>query len=149
VTKVRDDTMLSSKFWRTSFEERRCLVPASSFCEPNGDVKPSTWHWFALQGEDERPLFAFPGIWRRYNGPVRKNGDAVDLEVYSFLTTTPNPLVETINHERMPVLLTEEREFETWLHGSDDEAMALAREYPPERMHIVQEGFYKEDRVAA
>ncbi len=98
---------------------------------------------------DERPLFAFPGIWRRYQGPVRKNGDAVDIEVYSFLTTTPNPLVETINHERTPVPLTREHEFATWLHGSDDEAMGLAQEYPPERMRIVQEGFYKKDRVAA
>ena len=68
VTNVRDDKILESKFWRGSFEERRCLVPATSFCEPNGDVKPATWHWFALSGTDERPLFAFPGIWRRYQG---------------------------------------------------------------------------------
>jgi putative SOS response-associated peptidase YedK len=112
-------------------------------------VKPATWHWFALKGDGERPLFAFPGIWRKYIGPVKKNGDPVSIDVYAFLTTTPNPLVETINHERMPVLLTHEHEFETWLHGSDDEAMALAKEYPPERMRIVQEGFFKEDRVAA
>jgi putative SOS response-associated peptidase YedK len=44
VTNVRDDTILKSKFWRGSFEERRCLVPATSFCEPKGDVKPATWH---------------------------------------------------------------------------------------------------------
>lgn len=56
---------------------------------------------------------AFPGIWRRYRGPVKKNGEAVDIEVYSFLTTTPNPPVETINHERMRVLLAHEHEFET------------------------------------
>jgi putative SOS response-associated peptidase YedK len=71
------------------------------------------------------------------------------LEVYSFLTTTPNPLVETINHERMPVLLTTEHEFSTWLTGTSAEAMALARQYPPECMCIVQEGFDKEDRLAA
>ena len=106
VPNVRDDTILKSKFWRGSFEERRCLVPATSFCEPNGDVKPATWHWFAINGSEPRPIFAFPGIWRRYQGPVRKDGPKVDLEVYSFLTTTPNKLVETINHERMPVLLT-------------------------------------------
>ena len=47
VTNVRDDKVLESRFWRSSFEERRCLVPATSFCEPNGDVKPATWHWFA------------------------------------------------------------------------------------------------------
>jgi len=53
-----------------------------------------------------------------------------------------------INHERMPVLLTQEEEFETWLKGSPDEAMALAREYPADQMQIVQEGFDKEDRLA-
>jgi putative SOS response-associated peptidase YedK len=49
---------------------------------------------------------------------------------YAFLTTTPNPLVATIKHERMPVLLAREEEFDTWLRGSPDEAFALAREYP-------------------
>lgn len=147
VTNVRDDKLRTSGFWRSSFEQRRCLVPASSFCEPNGDVKPATWHWFAIAGDDPRPLFAFPGIWRRYTGPVKKDGPNVDIETYAFLTTTLNPLVATINHERMPVLLTREEEFETWLRGSADEAFALAREYPPGQMRIVREGFDKEDSV--
>lgn len=149
VTNVRDDKILTSKFWRKSFEERRCLVPATSFCEPNGDVKPATWHWFSLKGADSRPMFAFPGIWRHYKGPMKKDGPNVELDTYSFLTTTPNSLVATINHERMPVLLTREEEFDTWLLGSADEAFALAREYPPEKMRIVQEGFKKEDLLAA
>jgi putative SOS response-associated peptidase YedK len=149
VTNVRDDTILKSAFWKSSFQERRCLVPASSFCEPNGDVKPATWHWFSLKGEEARPLFAFPGIWRGYKGPMKKDGPNVDIATYAFLTTTPNSLVATINHERMPVLLTREDEFDTWLRGSVDEAFALAREYPPEQMRIVQEGFDKEDRLAA
>jgi len=149
VTNVRDDTILASPFWRRSFEERRCLVPASSFCEPNGDVKPATWHWFALSGNEDRSLFAFPGIWKRYRGPLKKDGPSFEIDTYSFLTTTPNPLVSTINHERMPVLLTREEEFATWLRGSTDEALALARQYPPEQMRIVQEGFDKQDLLVA
>ena len=31
VTNVRDDKARTSSFWRESFEQRRCLVPASSF----------------------------------------------------------------------------------------------------------------------
>jgi hypothetical protein len=58
-------------------------------------------------------------------------------------------LVATINHERMPVLLRHEEEFETWLNGSPEDAFALAREYPPERMCIVQEGFEKKDLLRA
>ena len=42
VTNIRDDKA-QSKFWRTSFEQRRCLVPASSYCVPKGG-KPATWH---------------------------------------------------------------------------------------------------------
>lgn len=146
VTNVRDDKIASSPFWRESFEQRRCLVPATSFCEPNGDVKPATWHWFALTGDEPRPLFAFPGIWRRWRGPLKKDGEAVDLDVYAFLTTTPNALVATVNHERMPVLLDSEDLFDCWLNGTPDEARALAREYAPDGMQIVREGFEKEDR---
>jgi putative SOS response-associated peptidase YedK len=54
VTNVREDKILTSKFWRGSFDARRCLVPASSFCEPNSKVKPATWHWFALAGDEPR-----------------------------------------------------------------------------------------------
>jgi putative SOS response-associated peptidase YedK len=49
----------------------------------------------------------------------------------------------------MPVLLAREEEFETWLRGSANEAFALAREYPPGQMRIVQEGLKKEDLLAA
>jgi putative SOS response-associated peptidase YedK len=94
-------------------------------------------------------MFAFPGIWRRYQGPVRKDGPKVDLEVYAFLTTTPNNLVATVNHERMPVLLTREEEFDAWLNGAPQVAFALAREHPTEQMRIVQEGFKKQDLLAA
>ena len=116
----------------------------------HGDVKPATWNWFAIRdGDDARPLFAFPGVWRGYKGPVKKDGPNVEIETYAFLTTTPNPLVAPINHDRMPVLLTREEEFEAWLKGSPDEAFALLREYPADRMHIVQEGLDKEDLLRA
>ena len=147
VTNFRDDK-IDSRFWSESFQTRRCLVPATSFSEPNGDVSPATWHWFALSGDDPRPLFAFAGIWRRWSGPLRKDGPPVDLDVYSFLTTTPNLLVATVNHERMPVLLTSQSDHAAWLDGTPAEARALAREYPPELMRIVQAGFEKRDLLS-
>jgi putative SOS response-associated peptidase YedK len=59
VTNVRDDKILISRFWRPSFEAHRCLVPASSYCEPNNKT-PATRFLFALKGDEGRPLFAFP-----------------------------------------------------------------------------------------
>ncbi len=147
VTNFRDDRTRASPFWRDSFELRRCLVPVSSFAEPR-EVTPATWHWFALARDEPRPLFAFAGIWRRFKGPLKKDGPIVELDVYAFMTTTPNALVATINHERMPVILADEQSQATWLDGTPDEAFALAREHPPEAMRIVQAGFDKRDNLA-
>jgi len=46
VTNLRDDK-LDSRFWATSFRERRCLVPVTSFAEPKGR-SPAIWHWQKL-----------------------------------------------------------------------------------------------------
>jgi putative SOS response-associated peptidase YedK len=148
VTNTRDDK-LASRFWRPSFEQRRCLVPATSFCEPHDDRRPATWHWFALQGEEPRPLFAFAGIWQRWRGPVKKDGPAVDIEVFSFLTTQPNALTASINHERSPVLLAGESAMDLWLAGSPSDVRRLLEPFPADRMRIVQEGFEKKDLLTA
>lgn len=147
VTNTRDDKARSSSFWRDSFDKRRCLVPVTCFAEPK-EVTPATWHWFALKGDKPRPLFAFAGLWRHHNGPIKKDAGTVELDVYSFMTTTPNKLVGSINHERMPVLLSSEQDFETWMTGTPDEAFNLMREYPPTKMAMVQSGFEKRDLLA-
>ena len=144
VTNVRDDKILASPFWRTSFEQRRFLVPASSYFEPKGE-KPATWHWFALHGDEHRPLFAFPGVWTRYRGPLKKDGENVDQEVFAFMTTEPNELTQSINHERMPVLISDPADYEMWLSGSTEDAFNLARSYAAEQMRIVQSGCDRED----
>jgi putative SOS response-associated peptidase YedK len=117
VTNTRDDKV-HTKFWKDSFEKRRCL-------------------------------FAFPGIYRQWKGPIRKDGPNADIEVFSFLTTLPNALTETINHERSPVLLTGEEEFSTWLTGTPEEAFGLIKASDPASMEIVQSGLEKKDLLAA
>jgi putative SOS response-associated peptidase YedK len=65
------------------------------------------------------------------------------------MTTLPNALTATINHERSPVIFTEEREFDTWLRGSPDEAFGLIKTSDPHSMQIVQSGLDKKDLLAA
>jgi putative SOS response-associated peptidase YedK len=65
--------------------------------------------------------------------------------VFSFMTTLPNTLTMTINHERSPVLLTEEAEFAAWLTGTPEDAFELIKVSDPSRMSIVQSGFEKKD----
>lgn len=147
VTNTRDDKVQTS-FWKPSFEQRRCLVPASSYCEPNGQT-PCTWHWFAINGDDPRPLFAFAGIWRSWNGPIKKGGPNVEQNVFSFMTTLPNELTASINHERMPVLLSSEADQEQWLSGTPSEAKSLVRSFEADAMRIVQRGKEKVDLLIA
>lgn len=63
------------------------------------------------------------------------------------MTTLPNALVATVNHERMPVLLTTEEDHETWLNGSVEDALGLVKPFPPEMMKLVQTGYDKRDRL--
>src|SRR6266446_7574667 len=68
VTNIRTTT---SPHWRGWLKrENRCLVPANSFAEyapePNPETKKKDVVWFALN--DDRPLFAFAGIWTEFRG---------------------------------------------------------------------------------
>jgi len=80
---------------------------------------------------------------------LKKDGPIVEIDVFAFMTTNPNELVATINHERMPVILTQEAEFQQWLNGTRREAYSLVKQYPAEKMRIVQSGSDKKDLLAA
>ncbi len=49
----------------------------------------------------------------------------------------------------MPVLLSEETNFDTWLSASVSEAFALARSFDLTAMQIVRSGFEKKVPLAA
>jgi putative SOS response-associated peptidase YedK len=133
VTNVRN---LKSPYWRGWLKaEWRCLVPATSFCEWT-DSRPKVTHWFAL--DDSRPLFAFAGIWRLWTG--ERKGETGEHCLFSFLTTESNDVVRPIHAKAMPVLLTTDDEWDTWLNGAVNEATALQRPLPNELLRIVATG---------
>ena len=65
------------------------------------------------------------------------------------MTTNSNELVATINHERMPMILTEETEFQQWLNGTTCEAYSLVQQYPAEQMSIIQSGPENKDLLVS
>jgi len=118
VTNVRNT---QSGWWRPWLEPRwRCLVPATSFCEWT-DAPPKVTHWFAL--DDERPLFAFAGIWRPWTGERGK--ERGEHLLHGFLTTEPNAVVRPVHAKAMPVMLTTPEAWDVWLRAPADEALAL------------------------
>jgi putative SOS response-associated peptidase YedK len=88
-------------------------------------------------------------VWTKCKGPLKKKGDAIEQKVLAFMTTEPNTLTASINHERLPVLLSDPADFENWLSGSAEEAFKLARSYSAEQMRIVQSGSDRRDLLEA
>ena len=141
VTNVRNT---ASSYWKPYLSaQHRCLVPFTSFSEyaDKGGKKIPTW--FAR--DEDRPLMAFAGIWRVWRGErgtkteVAEHG-AEEHELFAFLTCPPNSVVEPIHPKAMPVILTESGEWDAWLGGETQEAMALQRPLRPELLRIVAEG---------
>ncbi|MBE7196540.1 MAG: SOS response-associated peptidase family protein [Parafilimonas terrae] len=141
VTNVRN---VASPHWRPWLKPaHRCLVPVTAFSE-YADTKPrKTPVWFALT--EERPLFAFAGIWRPWTG-VRgtkaENPDRAEEEhrLFSFLTTEANGVVGPVHPKAMPVLLTKPEEWATWLEAPTAEALRLQRPLPDDAMREVARG---------
>lgn len=92
VTNARDDK-LSSFTWRFSVAERRCLIPAVAYYEPDGPVGGKWEVRFTLS---DQPMFFFAGIWET----DRTDG----ARSFSMLTTSPNELAAKL-HDRMPLIL--------------------------------------------
>ncbi len=136
VNNARDDKLQTSSFWKKSFVERRCLIPATSFCEAKGR-NPATYVWFGVNGEDARPPFALAGVWRAFNGNY--GGEHCDLITSSMITTTPNELVGDTHPDRMPAILHPE-DYEEWLTSEPEVAFKLIRPFPTEKMVIYQSG---------
>lgn len=137
---ARDDKLLSSELWRSSFHYRRCLIPATGYCETKGR-KPAEFHWFGMQADnpDMRPLFALAGMWRMESEMLHGSGES-GLR-HTMVTTNANELARPIHAKgRMPAIVSPD-DYETWLSGTVDRALRLLKPFPSSEMRITLHGF--------
>lgn len=103
----------------------RCIIPLTGFAEAEGVKGSMTRTWFNVKGQ---PIFGWAGLWRVSDewGPV-----------YSGVMTDCNEAIRPV-HNRMPVLLDPD-EYDTWLNGTFDDALAFQlRCYPDEMIEMTR-----------
>lgn len=119
--------------------QSRCLVPFTSFSEPDqssgGDRKPV---WFALN--EERPLAFFAGIWTHWTSVRKKAEGEISCDLFGFLTTEANPVVGRYHPKAMPVILTQSHEWDRWLTAPWEDVADLQRPLPGSMLTIVAKG---------
>lgn len=121
------ETVASSPVFRTPFQRRRCLIPASGFYEwKKVDAKTKQPYRFEMASGK---MFAFAGLWDAWKDPVHNEW----LQSFTIITTTPNELTAQV-HNRMPVILAE-RHYDRWLARDDARLpLYLLRPYPTDEM---------------
>jgi len=115
---ARSETVSEKPSFRSGFETRRCLVPATGFYEwrKNGPSR-APYHLRLKSGE----IFAMAGIWRhRTDEPT----DDKAPDAFVVMTTTANRVVAAI-HDRMPVILGRS-DYDRWLDPSNQNPSDLA-----------------------
>ncbi len=143
---------LTFPHWKRWFNvEHRCIVPVTSFAEPDpesqvpGGKVPNAW--FAR--DEQKSLMFFAGIHVPQWQSVRKVKDGLTTDdLYGFLTTDPNALVEPIRENAMPVLLLTQEDVEVWMQAPWDEAKVLARPLPEDALIISSREPYGSSIVA-
>ncbi|WP_141335461.1 SOS response-associated peptidase [Paenibacillus sp. tmac-D7] len=124
---ARAETVAEKPSFRTLLSRKRCLIPADGFYEwkkTGGGKQPVR---FVLK---DGGLFGMAAL---YDTWVGEDGDK--LHTCTIVTTAANGLVAEV-HERMPVILTRERE-KVWLDRSvreQAELLPLLEPFPAERM---------------
>ncbi|WP_422369866.1 SOS response-associated peptidase [Hoeflea sp.] len=137
VTNVRN---ASSPHWRRWLGiESRCVVPANEFAEPDPAIKKDGERtpnaWFALS--EERPLFFFAGIWTRWTSVRKLKEGEIETDLFAFLTTEPNAIVEPVHRKAMPVILTTPEEIDAWLTAPWEDAKLLQRPLMDDKLVIL------------
>jgi len=110
---ARSETAAEKPSFRDAYRTRRCLVPCTGFYEwqaRSSGKQP----WFIRPRDTE--LFAFAGLWERWQDPVREES----VISFTILTRDADAQMAPLHH-RMPCILPNEDVQQDWLRGASEE----------------------------
>lgn len=101
---ARAETLSEKPSFKTAYQQRRCLIPATGFYEWQQTEQGK--QVYSIYQQDQ-PLFAFAGLWEYWNYGTET------LYSSTIITTLANALMSPIHH-RMPVIV-DKNNYSTWL----------------------------------
>lgn len=141
---ARTESMTSRPTFRDPWKQgRRCIIPATSYDEPNWETKKNVW--WAFRRADGAP-WGLAGLWNTWTDP--QSGEIWDS--YTMLTMNANshplmsrmhkPEVDPVTKQPLPpekqdkrsVIAIEAGDVDLWLAGTAEEARALLKLAPVE-----------------
>ena len=105
---ARSESAHQNPAFRNAFAQRRCVIPADGFFEWVGAKQARKPIWFH---RPDRGLLLFAGLYESWQREPGQWG-----RTFTILTTEANQVVADV-HDRMPVILTDER-VDAWLYQS-------------------------------
>lgn len=115
---ARLETVATNRMFASSFQRRRCLLPADGFYEWQDRAEGRRKQPFHIADPDGAPL-AFAGVWTSW----RASEDQPPIASAAIITTAARGVMADI-HERMPLILPPGL-WDVWLDDDDDAAPHL------------------------
>jgi putative SOS response-associated peptidase YedK len=127
---ARAENIDTTTSYKVPIKSKRCLIPADGFFEWKKGEDQKTPYYFKFTNND---IFSFAGI---YDNWVDAEGK--EIKSFSIITTEPNDTVKSI-HDRMPVILTYEKEPE-WLNVNNSlpEVLRLLKSYKEKDLEVYE-----------
>ena len=125
---ARSEGIEKSRFWKDSFKQRRCIVPADAIFEwQKVDKGKKPKYEIVVLGQEP---FGMAGVWNLWKNPKTDQWE----RTFAVLTGEPNELMQPI-HDRMTTFL-EPRDYEEYLAPSDCALLHLLRILPATEMQL-------------
>lgn len=128
---ARSEGIERSPFWKESFQQRRCIVPADAifeWAEPErGKKKPK--YEIAIPG---REPFGMAGVWKLWKNPKTDQWE----RTFAVITGEPNQVMLPI-HDRLTTIL-DPRDYEEYLAVAQRPPVHLLRIPPAEKMRATR-----------
>lgn len=127
---ARSEGIERSQFWKESFQQRRCIVPADAFFEWSEEARGKKSK-FEIVVPGREPL-GMAGLWKPWKNPKTNQWE----RTFAVITGEPNQLMLPI-HDRMTTIL-EPRDYEEYLSEADRPPLHLLRIAPAENMRATR-----------